>query len=329
MTLVELRANQPADRFYAGGSQIRRFRRGSAAPGSHVPEDWVGSATALFGEESLGLTVLPDGARLRDALEADPVTWLGPSHAARWQGDPALLVKLLDAGQRLPVHAHPDRAFAEEHLGLLHGKTEAWIALEGAEVRLGFRREVELEELRGWVEHQDVAGMLGAMHVLRLERGDAVLVPAGLPHAIGEGALVVELQEPTDLSILVEWEGFDLDGARDGHLGLGFETALVAIDRRAWSAEQIEALRGSRADKVGDLLPDAADFFRAERWRGPATLDAGFAVVVVTDGAGELHPTVGDPMSIAAGQTWLVPYAAADVDVVGDVEVIRCRPPAC
>ena len=59
----------------------------------------VGSVTPLFGEGSLGLTVLPDGTLLRDALSADPVTWLGPSHASRWGADPALLVKLLEITQ--------------------------------------------------------------------------------------------------------------------------------------------------------------------------------------------------------------------------------------
>lgn len=328
MTLVELAANPPADRFYTGGEQIRRFR-GAGAPGSHVPEDWVGSATTLFGEERLGLTVLPDGRLLRDALAADPVHWFGPAHAERWGADPGLLVKLLDAGQRLPVHAHPDQAFAAEHLGLAHGKTEAWVALEAAEVRLGFHREVTPEELAGWVARQDVDAMLGAMHVLRMEAGDAVLVPAGLPHAIGAGAFVVELQEPTDLSILVEWDGFAIDGAALGHLGLGFDTALRALDRRAWSAAEIEALRGARIDRTGDLLPAAAAFFRVERWRGPGTWDAGFAVAVVTAGTGELHAQDDDPVPVRAGQTWLVDHAAGPVRLTGaDVEVLRCRPPA-
>lgn len=329
--IVELRANQPADRFYAGGAQIRRFRgpAGGAAAGDRVPEDWVGSATPLFGEQVLGLTTLPDGRVLRDAMTADPVAWFGAAHAARWGADPCLLVKLLDAGERLPVHAHPDREFAARHLGLAHGKTEAWVALEPAQVHLGFARDVRADELAAWVAGQDVAAMLAAMHVLHLDRGDAVLVPAGLPHAIGAGAFVVELQEPTDASILVEWRGFAIDGARLGHLGLGFGTALAALDRRGWSAPEVEALRTARAEDVGELFAGAADgFFRAERWRGPGVWDAGFAVVVVTAGHGELRPEHGAPVAVRAGQTWLVDHAAGPAELVGDVELVRCRPPA-
>lgn len=328
MTVVELAANQPADRFYAGGARIRAFR-GRAAEGDHVPEDWVGSVTPLFGERDLGLSRLPDGWLLRDAVAADPVAWLGEEHVGRFGSDTALLVKLLDAGERLPVHAHPDREFAAAHLGLAHGKTEAWIALEPADVHLAFARDVSDDELTGWVQHQDTAAMLGAMHTLRLRAGDAVLVPAALPHAIGEGAFVVELQEPTDLSILMEWTGFRIDGAALGHLGLGFGTALAAVNRRAWTAAEVEALRGADASTVGELLPAAAEFFRAERCRGPVTWEPGFAVVVVVAGQGTLRADDGSVVPLRPGQTLLLPHSAGAVDVSGavDLALLRCRPP--
>ena len=264
---VVLPANQPPDRFYRGGSRIAAFR-GDAPVVGNVPEDWVGSTTTMFGETDLGLTRLPDGDLLRDAVRRDPVAWLGADHVAAFADDTGLLVKLLDAGQRLPVHAHPDVPFAGEHLSLSHGKTEAWVFLEPATVHLAFEREVGEDELARWVAEQDTDAMLGAMHSLPVRAGDAVLVPAGMPHAIGEGALLVELQEPTDLSILMEWKGFELDGAVAGHLGLGFDVALRAVDRRAWPAADVQALRGARAGDLGDLLPDAADFFRVERTRG-------------------------------------------------------------
>ena len=66
---------------------------------------------------------------------------------ARFGPDPALLVKLLDTGERLFVHFHPDNAFADRHLGCRHGKSEAWIVTDavprpatGGLVYLGFAR---------------------------------------------------------------------------------------------------------------------------------------------------------------------------------------------
>lgn len=327
MRPVVLGANQPAERFYAGGRQIATFR-GTGPAASHEPEDWVASTTAVFGQAPTGLTVLPDGTPLREAIAADPLGWLGADHVAVHGADVGLLVKLLDAGQRLPVHAHPDVPFARHHLGLTHGKTEAWVVLEPADVWLGFARDVPAAELAGWVDTQDVEAMLAAMHRRRLERGDAVLVPAGTPHAIGEGAFVVELQEPTDLSILLEWRGFDVDGRADGHLGLGFADALGAVDRRGLSPDDVSRLWCSRAGRVGDLLPDAAPFFRAERWLGPVALEAGFAVLVVVAGSGTLTSGDGARLDLRAGATVVIPASAGALEVRGDPELVVCRPPA-
>lgn len=328
-TAYALPANQPPERFYQGGEQIARLRGvGRAQP--RTPEDWVGSATTLFGEASLGRTVLPGGTTLAAAIEADPVGWLGEPHVRTFGADPALLVKLLDAGQRLPVHAHPDVPFARQHLGLGHGKTEAWVFLEPADVALGFSRDIAADELARWVEHQDVDAMLGAMHTLRARAGDAVLVPAGTPHAIGEGALLVELQEPTDLSILMEWRDFAIDGATDGHLGLGFDTALAAVERHGMTASQVEALRSATAATTGELLPAAASFFRAERTRGSATWDAGYSVVVCTSGEATMTSETGRSLRIARGSTILTAHACGvwDVKAQPGFEAIRCRPPA-
>ena len=135
-----LAANQPADRFYRGGPRIAAFRgeRGGAAAGDHVPEDWVASVTTQAGDGSVGLTRLPGtpssnppngGRLLRDAIAGDPTAWLGQAHVEAFGADPRLLVKLLDPGQRLPVHGHPDDAWASAHLGRAHGKAEAWCIL--------------------------------------------------------------------------------------------------------------------------------------------------------------------------------------------------------
>ena len=95
--------------FYAGGERIAALR--GTPPASHAPEEWIGAVNTTF-DGSRGLSSLPDGTLLRDAVAASPEAYLGAAHVARFGIDTALLVKLLDAGQRLPVHFHPGRAFA-------------------------------------------------------------------------------------------------------------------------------------------------------------------------------------------------------------------------
>jgi mannose-6-phosphate isomerase len=324
---VPLGPNQPPDRFYAGGEQIAAFR-GEPWRGGRLPEDWVGATTTLFGESTLGLSVLPDGRLVRAAVAADPVGWLGPEHVARFGADTRLLTKLLDAGQRLPVHIHPDTAFAAQHLHRAHGKTEAWVFLRGGEVYLGWRDALPAEELSRLVREQDVVSLLAAMHRLEVSPGDAVLVPAGMPHAIGAGVFLVEVQEPEDLSILLEWQGFAIDGEREGHLGLGFPLALRATDLTCSSPGQIDELV-SRGSGAGPLLPArAAEYFRVDRLIGGAVLQPGFGVVVVTGGEGHLAGAGdGAGMAVHAGQTVLVPYGAGALRLDGPVEALWCRPP--
>lgn len=322
---IPLGANRPRDRFYRGGAKLAALRGEPGPAPTHEPEDWVGSTTLVASESTTGRTVLPDGRVLADAVAADPEWWLGADHIAAYGADTKLLVKLLDAGQRLPVHAHPHVDFAAAHLGLAHGKSEAWYILEGGTVHVGLRREVSADALAALVGAQDTDALLDLLHPVEVGPGDVVSVPPGTLHAIGADVLIVEVQEPSDLSILLEWRGFALDGEADGHLGLGFDTALRAIDRRVLSAADVAALV-HRAGAATPLLPPADDvYFRLAdvAVTGPATLPAGFAVVVVTAGEVSLG---GRPHT--AGDTVLVPFAAGAVPVDGHGALVVARPPA-
>lgn len=336
MKPIPLAANR-FPRFYRGGSAIDELRGGApGGGGSFLPEDWVGSTTAAFGSAGEGLTRLEDGRTLGEAIGCDPEGFLGRRHAEAYGDDPALLVKLLHAGERLPVHCHPDREFARRHLGCPWGKTEAWVIV-GADgpdpaVHLGFREDMDRGRLAGLVEGQRVEALLAALNAVTVAAGDTVLVPAGMPHAVGRGVLLVELQEPTDLSVLLEWEGFAIDGRAEGHLGLGFDLALGCVDRSGWSPARLDRLRSGRGlvrPGAERLFPAEADpFFRAERLRpDPAVpLEAAFSILVVTGGSGRLE-TRGGTLELGRGDTVLIPFAAGPGAVRGRLGAVRCLPP--
>ncbi len=209
----------------------------------------------------------------------------------------------------------------------------------GATVHLGFARDVEADTLRDWVDRQDSAALLGSLHALTVEPGDAVLVPAGVPHAIGEGVFLIELQEPTDLSVLLEWEGFAVDGRTDGHLGLGYDVALQArgplrlrsgADRRpAQPHRSRPAAPPGRALGVRGRAPTR--YFRAEEHppeparpsSSPASRSSSSARATACSRA-----TTPPSSRSRRGDTILVPYAAGNCELAGEVEVVRCRPPS-
>ncbi|MGB4137598.1 MAG: class I mannose-6-phosphate isomerase [Microbacterium sp.] len=336
MTVVDhapvlLTANQPDARPYRGGAGIARFR-GTTAGSPYTPEDFVASTTEVFAG-GVGLTVLPDGRVLRDAVAADPVAWLGEDHVRAFGADTGLLVKLLNTGERLFVHFHPDDAFAQAHLRSPRGKTEAWIVLDvdpGVEgyAALAFARDVSETEVAQWFRGQDREDMLGAMNRVPLAPGDTLLVPAGYAHAIGSGITLLELQQPTDLSVLLEWSGYNGLTERDALLGLDPDIAFGALHRRRVDAERLEVLASRRGD--GEILfPHEADrFFGATRLvvDGERRLEQGFSVVVVASGSGRVDTDAGS-VSVQRGSTVLVPHGAGPATLSGTMVAFRCAPP--
>jgi mannose-6-phosphate isomerase len=299
-------------RFYRGGAQLARFRGGEAEDGS-FPEDWVCSVTGATNagrqQADEGLTRLEDGRLLREAVAQEPEAWLGPAHVERFGVTTGLLVKLLDPAERILVHTHPDRAFAASHLGSEFGKTEAWIVLatrEGAgEAFVGLREAVEPAEYREWIERQDVERLLGSLNHVPLRAGDVVYVPAGVPHAIGGGMLIAELQEPTDFSIVCEWEGYPVR-PEDAHLGLGWDTALDALDLAAH-------------EPVRELPETAAAFF----WADDRIEAAGrFAALIVLEGEGEIAG-----IAVQRGDVLAVPATVPELEASGAIAVLRCLAP--
>jgi mannose-6-phosphate isomerase len=325
-TPLLLGPNQPLDRPYRGGAGIARFR-GTEQPSPFTPEDFVASTTEVFAGGGVGLTVLPDGRTLRDAVAAEPLRFLGEEHVARYGARTMLLVKLLDTAERLFVHYHPDDAFAAAHLRSPLGKTEAWAVIDAADdayAALGFARAVSDTEVRAWWAGQDADSMLAAMNRVPLAAGDTLLVPAGLAHAIGPGVTLVELQQPTDLSVLLERR---MLSETDALLGLDLDTAIDGLVRTATPEDRIRALRQVRGAET--LFPEDADpFFRASRMAvsGTRELEPSFGVLVVLDGTGAVESATAS-VPVRRGSTVLTAHGDGPVALVGELDVIRCLPP--
>ena len=329
-TPSKLPSNQ-FDHFYRGGNRIGALRHGPGGP--MRPEEWIGSITTRFGEAEQGLSHLIDGTLLRDAIKNDSDGWLGADHVKNFGLSTEILIKLLDPDQRLPVHYHPNKAFAKTHLGLDHGKTEAWIILEaptGSGVGLGFAQKQNKEDILQLVRAQDSAVLLASLRRTEVQVGDAVLVPAGVAHAIDAGIFVLELQEPTDLSALLEWEGFAVDGIKDGHLGLGFETVTDALMLDPLTDSEFDSLITHNVFSGGSLrsvLPLKSDgYFRAHLAPGTGDFPAGFAVALVLDGSGTISFANAPEMAITKGDAVVIPHSAGAFTFSG-ANAIVCRPP--
>jgi mannose-6-phosphate isomerase len=315
------------EHFYLGGARISSLR-GIEVTSPRQPEEWLAATVSRADEPGVGLARTITGEILRDLVVANPQGWLGLTASS---GDVGILVKLLDAGARLPVHVHPDRAFASRHLDCPYGKTEAWYILdaeEGASVHLGWLEDIDLDELVRARDAQDSGWLLGHMNEIPVRPGDGILVPAGTAHAIGEGVFLTEVQEPTDFSILLEWS-VTTSTRDESHLGLGFDRAMQSVRQRATTSTELSSLviHSDPAPGAVSVLPAAGDeFFRLHRVGDGAVVAPGFAVVLVLDGTAILTGT--GEFEVTAGQVYAVPAGFGRWTPRGDAALLVARPGA-
>lgn len=138
-----------------------------------------------------------------------------------------LLVKLLDAQDKLSVQVHPDDDYALAHEGNELGKTEMWVVLHAepeAGLILGVRAGTTAEAFRAAIP----SGMLEHyLHTVAIQPGDFVCVPAGTIHAILGGALIAEIQQNSNTTYRVyDWNRASNGQSRPLHIN----KALDVID---------------------------------------------------------------------------------------------------
>ncbi len=201
-----------------GGAMIDSFlglKPGSCPGASQM---WIASVvqSALSNAPDTRSYLYPedDGGCLAEHLQNYPEEMLGKVHADRFGATPGFLMKLLHSDQRLLVQVHPDKEKSKRYFNLPFGKTETWYVLdttpgETTYVWVGFRPETTPEKFRSLIQQQDYPSILQCLHRFEITAGDVIFIPAGLPHAMGSGSLVAEIQEPTDLTLWAECFGFD------------------------------------------------------------------------------------------------------------------------
>ena len=330
---LQLKPNY-AWRSYLGGSHLRGFRNELAGEDNHFPEDWLAStARARNGDnqqrDDEGVShLIVDGkdVALTDLIASNPDWFWGQQvPPVDEPGQTGVLIKLLDAGVRLHLQAHPNAQWVKEHFGSEGGnggKTECWYILstrgDDPYVYLGFQNPPTQEQWATMVADQDLEGMRACFEKIPVKPGDCLMVPSGTPHAIGDGIFMIELQEPTDWVVRCEFSagGHVLEHSAR-FMGLELEEVLSIFD---YSAHPIETLSESflqtpevlrKTDGfVEERIIDSKhqEFFRLRRLsgRGQADWSGGQPMVLIMlEGSGELD---GNPVS--AGDTWLLPGSA-------------------
>ncbi len=135
-----------------------------------------------------------------------------------------VLIKLIDAADKLSVQVHPDDEYANKHEND-NGKTEMWYVVdceENAELIYGFKHELTQEEFR---ERIVTNTLDAALHHVPVQKGDVFYIEAGTLHAIGAGILIAEVQQNSNTTYRVSDYGrLDANGQpRELHIEKAIE----------------------------------------------------------------------------------------------------------
>ena len=190
-----------------GGREIEKLYGKKLPPGRLIGESWE------ISDRPNDESVIANGEFAGKSLR-----WLMENHGRELLGDAKptaenrfpLLIKILDAREKLSLQVHPPTHKAVE----LHGepKTEMWFiadAASGAELFVGLKRGVTRAEFEKKISDGSVAE---CFHRVPVRAGDAMFLPSGRVHAIGGGLVIFEIQQNSDTTYRVfDWNRVGLD----------------------------------------------------------------------------------------------------------------------
>ncbi len=347
-------------RTYRGGRMIEQWQGKPDGRDSAFPEEWVASVTKASNvgrehlEEGFSRIMLQDGTTLllKDIIASNPEQFLGQAHVDQYGMDTGVLVKVLDAAERLTIQVHPDPEFARQQFHSRFGKTEAWYVLgnrtidgEQPSLYFGFKPGMNRERWKQLFETQDIAGMLDALHRVPVKEGEVFLVEGGIPHAIGSGCLLIEIQEPSDLTLRTERTTPSGNAVPDMacHQGLGFERMLDCFHYDAysyeetlnrWKIEPVSVKRVHGGEELCLIGIDHTPCFRMHKldiYTSFAAVHQGsFAIAIIIDGQGTVTWD-GGQLEVSKSDALFIPIACRDLVWANSqqepLQVVLCYPP--
>lgn len=240
-----------------------------------------------------------------------------------------ILVKLIDARERLSVQVHPDDAYAGQHENGSLGKSEMWYVLDaepGARLIYGFTQDMKEADVRHALEQGTIEKYLRKVPV---KKNDVFFIEAGTVHAIGAGIVLAEIQENSNLTYrLYDYERKDKNGLQRP---LQIEKALQVLHYES-SQSPVQPMRvlRYRPGFASELLC-RCKYFQVERLlinlsSGPApdcsTTEHSFQVLLCVEGQGHLR-FGRETLPFSKGSCLFLPAESVPITIYGQAQLLR------
>ena len=284
---------------------------------------------------------------LKTLLELFPDEMLGREHFKKYGANMQFLTKYLDSAERLHIQAHPTINFAKKYFNSDSGKTEAYVILNIREevnepyIYLGFQKPVTPVEFKNIIVNQDIDKLLSYFEKIHVKKGDVFIVPGGLPHAIGRGIFMIEIMEPTDFVVRLEFErgGYVLpEEAR--FIGHDVDFAVNMIDFNSYSVDNIK--QNYFCTPIKSILKNGGEeYILINNKQTPCfsvhklivsksfTKNSNsFYVGITTKGSGVVS-SGNQREHIKAGDRFFIPYQTGEVEYTAEeeLEIVLTFPP--
>ncbi len=343
-------------RTYLGGIKLEQFRGRTSKEPTNFPEDWIASTVRAKnpGREDIieGLSEvinLKTKIYLKEVLEQKAQEYLGSSHVKQLNNELGMLIKLIDSSERLTIQVHPNKEIAKSHFNSEFGKTEAWHILDAKEINgqepciyFGFKPHVTREIFKEIFEKQDIPAMLDCLHKVPVKAGDSFFIPGGLPHAIGAGCFLAEIQEPTDYTIRTEKttpSGLKIHDSLC-HQGLGFERMFDCFDFNGetlektldkWKIKSEVILQKGKSEVLSIFDKRKTDLFQMNFIKVDKIMSYNIQdrlrVWIILNGNGTLKAS-NQEIKMEKGDYLLLPYSLGECSISCEekLDIIECLP---
>jgi len=289
--------------------------------GKPIPDDTTG--------ESLEISALP-GLCSRDA-QGRPLDQLLHEGGTALRGTGVgetfpLLVKLIHARVRLSVQVHPNNAYAAIHEKGKLGKTEAWVVLDaapGAQLVYGLRPGITGEQLAQAAANGPA--LEDCLRWVTVSPGDALFIPAGTVHAIGEGILLYEIQQSSDLTYRFwDWGWRDAQGnPRALHLKQALDVSDVSLRLSPTRGVSKPVTGGTRVRLIED---QAFTLDRLEVAGSMPLEDSPERFRLITALCGGRIAFSGGMLGFKPGDSMFVPASAKGIDLKCEGALLMAAP---
>lgn len=242
-----------------------------------------------------------------------------------------VLVKLIDAREKLSVQVHPDDDYAALYENNSLGKTEMWYVLDakpGAGLIYGFTHDMSEKKIRECLEKKQLEKYLQHIPVYK---NDVFFIEPGTVHAIGAGIVLAEIQESSNLTYrLYDYDRLDKTGQPRP---LQIEKALAVLNKKS-SAQPRQPIRVLRYHPgCAQELLGRCKYFQVERLLintgvhqavEVTTSALSFHILLCTEGTGVLT-TPTDRLTFRKGDCLFIPACSVLCKLTGKAQLLQIQ----